>query len=299
MRFTSKIASTLLALLTEKTGTSSTKARSLIKQGAVHVDGKAVFRPDLRVRPGQGVEIIEKKSRKAVKPPLFPVLYEDEFLIAAQKPAGLLSISTKTENRSTFYRAVSDYVKGGMPRVRGKIPGAKIFIIHRLDREVSGVMLFAKNQEIKKAIQDSWDKTEKIYNALVEGRPPKDEDTITGWLCESGESLVWSCPAPAPDSKSFAKYAVTHYKFITGNRRYSLLEVRIETGRKHQIRVHMKDIGCPVVGDKKYGATGKSPIERMGLHAARLTFTHPVNGRKIVIVSPMPKSFMLPFKTAK
>ncbi len=315
---------TLFDLLAEKTGASATKVRMLIKKGAVLVDGRAALRPDAPVRPGQGIEITEKKSRKA-KPkkikgglPL-QVLYEDEYLLAAQKPAGMLSISTKTENINTFYRAVSDYVKENAARgdrTKTKTPGGKgkIFIVHRLDREVSGVMVFAKSQEVQKALQDSWEKVEKVYSALVEGRPPKDEGTVKGWLCEIGENLMRSCPAPAPgDKASRAKLAVTHYRLVEAGPVLSLLEVRLGTGRKHQIRVHLRDMGCPVVGDKKYGAPdtkagGKtknpadrfhSGFKRMGLHAARLSFTHPVTGRKLVIESPAPKGFLIPLKKTK
>lgn len=314
MRFTSKTEDkkTLLDLLIEKTGASATKARTLIKNSAVFVDGRPALRPDLLVRPGQSVEVTGKKDRKAKRAPSATVLYEDKFIIAAQKPAGVLSISTKAESINTFYRAVSAYVKDNSA---GK---DKIFIVHRLDREVSGVMMFAKDQEVKKALQDSWDKAEKVYNAVVEGLPPKKEGTVTGWLCEVGENLMRSCPAPAAgDKASRAKLAVTHYRLIAESRGLGLIEVRLETGRKHQIRVHLRDMGCPVIGDRKYGVfvlpgqkaggeNKKGPaasfyqgFKRMGLHAARLSFIHPVTGRKVVIESPVPKSFMLPFKDLK
>ncbi len=309
---------TLFSLLAEKTGASATRVRMLIKKGAVLVEGRPVLRPDEIVRPGQGIEITEKKSRgpvkKARRGPLLKILYEDEYLIAAEKPAGMLSISTEKEHLNTFYRAVSDHVKE-KSRGREKI---KIFIVHRLDREVSGVMMFAKDQEVKKALQDSWDKAEKVYNAVVEGLPPKKEGTVTGWLCEVGENLMRSCPAPAAgDKASRAKLAVTHYRLIAESRGLGLIEVRLETGRKHQIRVHLRDMGCPVIGDRKYGVfvlpgqkaggeNKKGPaasfyqgFKRMGLHAARLSFIHPVTGRKVVIESPVPKSFMLPFKDLK
>ncbi len=326
MRFTVKAADdnkTLLALLEEKTGASATKVRSLIKKGAVLVDGRAAPRPDSTVSAGQSVEIKGKKDReprskrgredrKAERRHLLEILYEDDHIIAAQKPAGMLSISTKTENMNTFYRAVSDHVKensGG----RGKI-----FVVHRLDREVSGVMLFAKSQEVKKALQDSWEKAEKVYTAVVHGRPPRDKGTITGWLCEVGENLVRSCPAPPAAQKKqetasmdkkrpVAKMAVTHYRVVSESRDQNLclLEVRLETGRKHQIRVHLRDMGCPVAGDKKYGvlpqkaALGLRQLGQMGLHASRLSFTHPVTGRRVIIESPAPASFLLPFKGSK
>ncbi len=325
MRFIAKAADDikkdLLELLVAKTGASATKARSLIKKGAVLVDDKAVLRPDAPVSPGQVVEITGKKDRKPLgkgrehkgteKGPLLKVLYEDDHIIAAQKPAGMLSISTRTENTNTFYRAVSDHIKENSEG-RGKI-----FIVHRLDREVSGVMLFAKSQEVKRALQDSWEKAEKVYSAVVHGRPPRNEGTITGWLCETGENLVRSCPAPPAAQKNAsrghdrpaAKKAVTHYRLVAENREQnlSLLEVRLETGRKHQIRVHLRDIGCPVVGDKKYGvlppkaARGLNKKGQMGLHAARLSFNHPVTGRRMVIESPAPKSFLVlfPFKAPK
>ena len=302
MKFTTKKEGALLDILLEKLGASKTKTRLIIKKGGVLVDGRQAMRPDEVLPPGRSVEIAEKKQR-AKAPAPFPVLYEDEYLIALEKPAGLLSISTEKEKVNTFYKAVSRYVRENS---NGR---QKIFIVHRLDREVSGVMLFAKSEEVKKALQENWEKTGKYYDALVEGRPPRKEDRIVNWLCESGVSMVRPCPAPRPDEENPIAHAglgprvkskaVSHYRTLRQGRRFSLLEVKLETGRKHQIRVHLSGLGCPVTGDRKYGFKGKNPLRRMGLHASRLVFHHPKTGRKITLESPMPKSFLLPFKAGE
>ncbi len=292
MKFKSAKEGVLLDILLEKLGASKTKIRMLIKKAAVLIDGKPARRPDEFLPAGRVVEIKGKGQTRAKVPPPFPVLYEDEHLIALEKPAGMLSIGTEKERVNTFYRAVSRFVKessGG---------NGKIFIVHRLDREVSGVMLFARSEEAKRALQEGWEKTRKYYSALVEGRPPEAEGTIEGWLCPKGVNLMRSCPPPAAGERAGetgAKKAVTHYRTVRQGRRFSLLEVRLETGRKHQIRVHLSEAGCPVVGDRKYGFKGKNPLRRMGLHATRLVFYHPVTSRKITLESPMPGSFLLPF----
>ena len=269
----------LLDLLREKLGiASNTRIRKLIRFGGVTLGGVPVERPDLVLLPGQVVEVRRSKPVDRQKA-AWTVLYEDPHLIAVEKPAGLLSISTETEKADTFYRAVNRYVE---LRSRGR---ERIFIVHRLDREASGVMLFAKTEEVKRRLQKNWHHCEKRYSALVEGHPAEKEGTIKSWLREDSFHNVSSC-----DGGPHAKYAVTHYRQVKAGARYTLLDIRLETGRKHQIRVHLSELGSPVAGDKKYGAK-TNPFRRLALHAYSLTFVHPVSRERITVVSPAPKAF--------
>lgn len=278
----------LLDFLLKATGSSTkTKIRNLLQHGSVAVDGTVQKRADTALKIGQTVEIarkevIEAKKASARRPDSpFPVLFEDAHLIALEKPSGLLSIGTDTEKTKTFYKMVSEYVK------EASEDREKIFIVHRLDREVSGVMLFAKNEDVKDALQDNWADTEKIYLALVEGHPEEESGTVRNYLKENSALQVFV----ASEHTAGAKFAVTHYKVIKKFATKSLLEVQIETGRKHQIRIHMATIRCPIVGDKKYGAT-ENPIGRLGLHASSLAFTHPVTEERISLKAKTPNAFL-------
>jgi 23S rRNA pseudouridine1911/1915/1917 synthase len=154
-------------------------------------------------------------------------------------------------------------------------------------------MLFAKTPEIKEALQMNWGKTEKLYAALVEGRPPRGEGTLKSWLLETPALKVHSGPK-GPG----AKYAVTHYRKLKEYSKHTLLEIRPETGRKNQIRAHLSEMGCPIAGDRKYGAAG-NPIRRLALHAVGLSFIHPVSGERIKLESPLPTEFFLPDRLLK
>ena len=253
---------------------SKTRVRKLIKHGAIALGGQILRMPDHLLIPGQTISI----ERPATRPP-FSVLYEDPYVIALEKPPGLLSVGTGREEPNTFYRMVNQYLH---LRSNGR---ERIFIVHRLDREASGIMLFAKTPEIKGALQRSWGGTEKRYAALVEGRPPEREGTLKSWLTETPAFKVRSGP-----KRPGAKFAVTHYRNVKEYPEYTLLEIRPETGRKNQIRAHLSEMGCPIAGDKKYGAAG-NPIRRLALHAVALSFTHPVSGERLKIESPLPGDF--------
>ena len=264
----------LLDFLVDKLHVSRTRVRKWIKYGSINVDGQIADRAEITVFPGQTVET----SRPSPLAP-FPVLYEDRYLIVGEKPAGLLSIATERETSETFYRRVNEYVR---LRSHNK---ERIFIVHRLDREVSGITLFAKSEAIQASLQRGWDKTEKLYWALVEGRPPKKRGTIKTWLTENRIHKVHST-----DETQHAKYAVTHYRTLKEYQHHTVLEIRLETGRKHQIRVHLSELGCPIVGDRKYGASA-NPFRRLALHAFSLSFTHPISGERIRLESKIPKVF--------
>ncbi len=269
----------VLPFLQEKLGIASKKKiRKLIRFGSVTLGGEIVERPDLAVFPGQVVEVRRPKPGDR-QTPAFSILYEDPYLIAVEKPTGLLSISTDTEKSDTFYRAVNRHVE---VRSRGR---KRIFIIHRLDREASGVMLFAKTEEVKRRLQETWHQSEKRYYALVEGHPSEKEGALQSWLREDSFHRVSSC-----SGGPHARYAVTHYRQVKASAKYTLLDIRLETGRKHQIRVHLSELGHPVAGDKRYGAK-TNPFRRLALHAYSLTFVHPVSRERITLVSPPPKAF--------
>ena len=202
------------------------------------------------------------------------ILYEDKFLIAVNKNAHILTISNNQEKEKTLYHQVHNYLK---------TKGEKVFIVHRLDKDTSGIVLFAKNEKVKKLLQDTWDNVKRGYVAKVCGKVENKNGVIKSYLKETKSLLVYST-----NDKKNGKYAETHYEVINSNKDYSLLYIDIKTGRKNQIRVHLSDINHPIVGDKKYG---NKKDKRMYLHATYLEFIHPITNNKIIIKSDYPKSF--------
>jgi RluA family pseudouridine synthase len=194
------------------------------------------------------------------------------------KPAGIATSSI--DGSTNVQRIISEFLKD---MSKGKI---RTYVIHRLDKEVSGVLVLSKSETAMDAIKDKWDETEKHYFALIEGIPENPEGTIKSWLIEDNAMKMHSV-----NEKPGAKYAVTNYKTIRTLDNYTLLDVKTETGRKNQIRVHLSDIGCPIVGDRKYGASTDF-IRRVRLHACSISFPHPVTSKLITVESPMPKGFL-------
>jgi 23S rRNA pseudouridine1911/1915/1917 synthase len=238
--------------------------KAVLRDQQILVNNKTVTQFDHPLKAGQVVEVCWDKTPSQKGPHGLNIIFEDDDIIVVNKPAGLLTIATDKEKRKTAYALLSDYVKT-------EDPDNKIFIVHRIDRETSGLLLFAKNEEIKEKIQETWITTikKRTYIAAVEGEIKREGGTITSYLNESKAFIVYSSQNP-----KVGKKAVTHYKTLMSNKDFSLLQVNLETGRKHQIRVHMQDIGHPVVGDTKYGSKIK-PIGRLALHAQGLVFTHP------------------------
>lgn len=221
------------------------------------------------------------------RPMKLHIIHEDAELVVIDKPAGLLSMASDTEKSATAYRQVSDYV-------RAKNRKNRIFIVHRLDRDTSGVLIFAKNEGIKRALQNQWNDIilHRGYLAIVAGAPPQKSGTVRSFLLENSVHVVYSAP-----ERMGGKEAITNYTVLAQRKGFSLLDLSIDTGRKNQIRVHMKDLGCPVVGDKKYGEGGKSPLGRLALHADALSFTHPVSGKELSFTSIPPTEFARLFPT--
>lgn len=261
---------------------SRNSVKSILTRGQVTVDGQIVKQHNYSLQPGQTIEILSNQAALSKSKLVgVTILHEDEDIIVINKEAGLLSVASTREKETTAYRQVTEYVRNQNAKNR-------IFIVHRLDKDTSGVMLFAKNEKTQQDLQNTWAESvkERTYTALVEGVLRKKVGTITSWLKESSTFKVYSS---AVDNGG--QYAVTHYKKIQSNKVYSLLEVQLETGRKNQIRVHMEELGHPIVGDKKYGAT-VNPLRRLGLHATALAFLHPRTGKLVRFEAEVPKIFI-------
>lgn len=268
-------------LLANLPGEGRNHVKSILARGQVSVGGRATTKYNYPVAPGQQVTISWTKAYEKEILRGVAILYEDKDLLVVEKDAGLLSIASEQEKYETAYAMLTEYV-------RLENPKGRIFVVHRLDRDTSGVMLYAKTEEAKNLLQNSWEESveKRTYIALVEGAVGKPEGTVASWLKESKTMKMYSSPYPNDGQK-----AVTHYKVLQHNQSYSLLELELETGRKNQIRVHMEDIGHPIAGDKKYGARS-NPIHRLGLHAFAIAFRHPITGAHLRFESKIPKSFL-------
>ena len=221
-----------------------------------------------------------KRSRPGLLASGLVILHEDQDILVVDKPAGLLTIGTEKDKVHTAYFILTDYVRKGNARSRNRV-----FIVHRLDRETSGVLVFAKSEEAKFRLQDDWSKTEKKYLAVVRGRCRKSEETITTYLAENKAHVVYSTSDPAK-----GKLSTTAYKVLKQAKDVALLEVTLLTGRKNQIRVHLAGIGHTIVGDRKYGSA-KEPNTGLALHARSLSFTHPVSGQRLTFAAKVPGVF--------
>ena len=207
------------------------------------------------------------------------IIYEDKFIIVVNKPSHLLTISTDNEKEKTLFHKVMMYEKR-------KNKNNKVFIVHRLDKDTSGLVLFAKDEKIKYKLQNNWDKEIKRgYIAVVNGHT-KDKDTLKSFLKETKTLMVYST-----DDKN-GKLAITEYEKIAENKKLSLLKIKIKTGRKNQIRVQLNDNGNQIVGDKKYGDSRFDPLRRLCLHANYLSITHPITNKRLTFEIDIPKPFI-------
>lgn len=271
-------------LLDTLKGKSRNNVKSLLSRKLVTVDGRPVSQFDTPLVPGQTVSILSVPAPKSGVLP-FPILFEDEHLIVVNKPAKLLSVANEKEKTRTAYHMVTDYVKS-------QHIDNRIFVLHRLDRDTSGVLMFARDAETKELFQSRWNDiiTRRGYTALVEGVPRPAQDTIRSYLVETKTHMIFSGD-PGPG----AKEAITNYEVVKSGGGYSLLDLSIDTGRKNQIRVHMKELGCPIAGDKQYGAR-TNPIGRLCLHAGELSFLHPVSGEPMTFLAKTPRDFNRVFR---
>ena len=208
------------------------------------------------------------------------ILYEDDHIIVIEKPAGLLTVKTATDKTKTAKYILTDYVRKGNYKSR-----KQVFVVHRLDQWTSGVLIFAKSEEVKAILQNDWENTEKKYLAIVHGHLKEKEGVISSYLAENKMFKVYSTRDPEK-----GKLSHTAYKVIRETGAFSLLEVKLLTGRKNQIRVHLSENGYPIVGDRKYGKDGDG-FKRLALHAKSISFKHPTSGQQMLFESKAPAYF--------
>jgi len=207
------------------------------------------------------------------------IIYEDKFILIVNKPSGLFTISTENEKLKTLFHQVFVYLKQ-------KNKNNKVFIVHRLDKDTSGLVVFAKSEDVKNKMQDNWKNVKREYIAVVNGNVKTEKGVIESYLKETKTLLVYST-----NDKIHGKLAITEYEKQASNKEYSLLKINIKTGRKNQIRVHLNDIGHPIVGDRKYGNIKNKLIKRLCLHANLLEFEHPITKEYVKVETKYPKEF--------
>lgn len=256
--------------------------KSWLKYNQVMINGVVTRQFDEPVNPGQWVEINLTRPFVVFSHPRMTMIYEDDHIIVVNKGYGLLSMGTDSAHKDeTAYSILKDYVKQ-------KHPMNKIFIVHRLDRDTSGLMMFAKSIEAKEAMQHNWNNMvlSRNYVAVVEGIVEEESGTIRSWLDETSQFEVYST-----QQEGKGQLAITRYRLLDKGHGYSLLEFSLDTGRKNQIRVHAaKELKHPIVGDRKYGAQS-SPINRLALHARSLRFAHPITKVDMNFELPVPSRF--------
>lgn len=257
-----------------------TVIKSLLAHNQIAVNGQPVKQFDTPLSPGDEVKANLTREFKVFYNRRLKIVYEDDDIIVVNKGYGLLSMGNDKVTDGTAYSIVRDYLKWKDPR-------NKLFIVHRLDRDTSGLMVFAKNIEAKERLQYNWNNMviSRKYLAVVEGEPEPADGEVRSYLAENSRYEVYSTDKPGE-----GQLAVTRYRTLKSRNGYSLLEVELDTGRKNQIRVHMKDLGHPISGDRRYGAKS-SPIHRMALHAQTLRFIHPITRKDMNFTTPVPASF--------
>ncbi len=257
---------------------SKTTLRQMLQGGRVRVNGEIEKNARRALDAGDVIDVAQKSVHVAL-PPGLAILHEDDDILVVLKSHGLLTVATEREKETTVQAYLNQYLK--------EKRGERVHVVHRLDRETSGVLVFAKHFEAREALKEQFaaHDVDRVYVAIVEGTLDPPKGTIRSHLRERKDLRMESVDAH-PD----AKLAVTHYRTIETNDRWSMLEITLETGRKNQIRTHLAEAGHPVVGDRMYGSE-VNPLGRLGLHAKLLGFDHPTTGKHLVFTAPVPKAF--------
>ena len=274
----------LLAWLLEHLPASKTKVKATLQGHGIKVNGKVVTQFDFPLKPGMKVSVSQTKRNNQFKSRYIKIVYEDRWLVVVEKNPGILSMAAG--HRSLNVKSVlDDYFKKTGQKCRAHV-------VHRLDRDTSGLMVYAKDIETEQIFEHNWHEIvyDRRYVAVVSGEVVENEGTISNWLKDNSAYVTYSSPVD-----NGGKFAVTHYRVLDRTTEHSLVEFKLETGRKNQIRVHSADMGHPVCGDPKYG-NGDDPIHRLCLHAFMLCFWHPVTNERMDFETLIPTQFRQIFK---
>ena len=263
---------------------SRSKTKAILQGHGIKVDGKQVTQFDFPLKPGMKVSVSKSKKNDTFKSRYVNIVYEDRWLVVIEKKTGILSMAAGHSSLNVK-SVLDDYFK----RTRQKCTA---HVVHRLDRDTSGLMIYAKDMQTEQLLERDWHGTvfDRRYVAVVSGEMEEDEGTIANWLKDNAAYVTYSSHVD-----NGGKYAVTHFHTLKRTTEHSLVEFRLETGRKNQIRVHTSDMGHPVCGDVKYG-NGDDPLHRLCLHAYVLCFYHPVTGKPMEFETPIPAQFRAMFK---
>ena len=266
-------------LMKSMSGISRTRVKALLSNRVVLVDNSIQTQYNFPLKPGMKVQISKEKNKHEFRHSMLKILYEDAYLIVVEKKEGLLSVATDKQKERTAQHILNEYVKR-------QNRSSRVFVVHRLDRETSGIMMYAKDEMTQHTLRDNWHDivTDRRYVTIVEGEMEKDQGTVMSWLTD--RKLYVS----SSNYDDGGKQSITHYKTIKRANGFSLVELQLETGRKNQIRVHMQTLGHPVLGDERYGCE-IDPLGRLALHAFKLCFYHPVTGEPMQFETPYPSAF--------
>ena len=271
-------------LLSTIQGQSRNKIKATLQGRGIKVDGKVVTQFDFPLRPGMKVAVSKSKRNDTFKSRYVKLVYEDKYLVVIEKNIGILSMAAGHSSLNVK-SVLDDYFQKSHQRCRAHV-------VHRLDRDTSGLMIYAKDMETEQILEHEWHDLifDRRYVAVVSGEMEEDGGTIANWLKDNKAYITYSSPVD-----NGGKYAVTHFHTLARTTDHSLVEFRLETGRKNQICVHAADMGHPVCGDVKYG-NGDNPVHRLCLHAFLLCFYHPVTRERMEFEAPIPTAFKNLFK---
>lgn len=282
---TAKAPAKLLDFLLDNLNESRSKVKATLQGRGIKVNGKTTTQFDFQIQPGMDVAISKsKRNQYTLKSRYVKIVYEDQWLVVIEKNIGILSMAAGHSSLNVK-SVLDDYFAKSHQKCRAHV-------VHRLDRDTSGLMVYAKDMETEQTLEHNWHDIvyDRRYVAVVSGEMEDDDGTVANWLKDNKAYVTYSSPVD-----NGGKYAVTHYHVLDRTVEHSLVEYKLETGRKNQIRVHSADMGHPVCGDTKYG-NGDDPIRRLCLHAYLLCFTHPITHERMEFETPIPPMFRHLFK---